>query len=70
MCVCACVRLCVCVCTLLQGLMHTVPKFHRAILHLPEAIRDFGPYEDLTSEASESANKPLKAFFRTYVPGP
>ena len=43
-----------------------VPKLHRAVQHLPDYIRKFGPFEDLTTEASEAANKPLKQMFRTY----
>ncbi len=45
-----------------------VPKMHRATVHLPNYLSEFGPFEDLTTEASEAANKPLKQIFRTYVP--
>ena len=44
-----------------------VPKVHRAVCHLPSYLENFGPFEDLTTEASEAANKPFKQMFRTYV---
>ena len=44
-----------------------VPKVHRVVKHVPDYMRDFGPFEDLTTEASEAANKPLKQIFRAYV---
>ncbi len=47
--------------------LRNVPKVHRAVSHLPGYIREFGPYEDLTTEASEAANKPLKQMFRMYA---
>ena len=49
------------------GPLDKVPKVHRAVKHLPEWVRQFGPYEDLTTEQSEAANKPLKQMFRTCV---
>lgn len=53
---------------ILSGPLENVPKLHRAVRHVPEYIIRFGPYEDLTTEASEAANKPLKLMFRTCVP--
>ena len=53
--------------TVLVSCLDDVPKMHRAVHHLPEYMLEFGPYEDLTTEASESANKPLKQIFRVYV---
>jgi hypothetical protein len=50
-----------------RGSLDSLPKMHRAVLHLPDAIREYGPYDALTTEASESANKPLKCIFRAYV---
>ena len=50
-----------------RGPLDRVPKMHRAVTHLPDFIRLYGPFVDLTTEASETANKALKACFRTYV---
>ena len=49
------------------GPVETIPKIHRAVEHMADWIMDFGPYDDLTTEASETANKPLKQMFKTYV---
>lgn len=46
------------------GPLDDIPKLHRAVRHVPDYIHEFGPYEDLTTEASEAANKPLKQIFR------
>ncbi len=48
-----------------RGAIDSLPKMHRGVAHLADFIRDFGPYEYLTTEASESANRPLKAIFRS-----
>ena len=50
-----------------KGSIVNIPKFHRAINHLADYIRKFGPAVDLTTETSEAAHKPLKLMFRTYV---
>ena len=50
-----------------KGALATVPKVHRATKHVPGYIGRFGPYEDLTTEPSETANKPLKQMFKTNV---
>lgn len=50
-----------------KGPIVDIPKFHRALNHLPDYIRKFGPAADLTTETSEAAHKPLKQMFRTYV---
>lgn len=50
-----------------RGPLDSVPKMHRAVCHLPDFIRLYGPFVDLTTEASETANKALKASFRTHV---
>ena len=42
-------------------------KFHRAIHHCVDYVREWGPMEFLTTETSEAMHKPLKAFFRTCV---
>ena len=49
------------------GALDDVPKMHRAVQHVPTYITEFGPYDDITTEASETANKPLKLMFRVYV---
>ena len=41
-----------------------LPKFHRAITHMPAYIRSWGPYEFITTETSESMHKPLKLMFK------
>ncbi len=46
------------------SILENVPKMHRAVSHIPDYVIEFGPYEDLTTEASETANKPLKQMFR------
>ena len=40
-------------------------KFHRAIEHCADYVREWGPIEALTTETSESLHKQLKVFFRT-----
>ena len=51
-----------------RGDLDAIPKMHRAVAHLSDFIALYGPFESLTTETSEAANKPLKACFRTYVP--
>ena len=43
------------------------PKFHRAVEHCVDYVREWGPLEYITTETSEAMHKPLKAYFRTYV---
>ncbi len=43
------------------------PKFHRAVEHCVDYVREWGPLEFITTETSEAMHKPLKAYFRTYV---
>ena len=50
-----------------RGPLDNLPKMHRAVSHLAEFIRGNGPFSELTTEASETANKALKGCFRTYV---
>ena len=40
------------------------PKFHRAVSHCVEYVKEWGPMEYLTTETSEALHKPLKGFFR------
>ena len=42
-----------------------VPKFHRALTHVVDYIRRWGPLEYITTETSEAMHKPLKIMFRT-----
>ncbi len=48
-----------------KGSFDALPKMHRAVAHLPDFLRLYGPYSTLTTEVSEAANKPLKMCFRT-----
>lgn len=48
-----------------KGSFDELPKMHRAVAHLPDFLRLYGPYGGLTTEVSEAANKPLKMCFRT-----
>jgi hypothetical protein len=50
-----------------SGLVLDTPKFHRAVEHIVEYVRNWGPIEYLTTETSESLHKPLKVMFRWYV---
>ena len=40
-------------------------KFHRALRHCVDYVREWGPMEYITTETSEALHKPLKEFFRT-----
>lgn len=44
-----------------------LPKFHRSVAHLPTYIPDWGPYEYLTTETSESMHKPFKMIFKRFA---
>ena len=40
------------------------PKMHRAVCHMEEYVRRWGPMEYLTTETAEALHKPLKEMFR------
>ena len=50
-----------------KGCVLNTIKFHRAVSHCADYVKEWGPLEYITTETSEALHKPLKIFFRSYV---